>query len=169
MKNSITQVKTFTWIDKSTWGEGDWQNEVDKCQWTDEATGLPCLIVRNHYGALCGYVGVTEGHPFFDISYEQTENYLNVHGGITFTGFCQKDNIEHGICHIPDPGQSDRVFWFGFDCAHYYDLTPAARLPTWGQQTYRDIEYVQDQVRSLALQLKLFAVSPNSYATVEAS
>lgn len=167
-------MKTWTFIDKTGWGEGAFQNEPDKCQWTDEATGLPCLIVRNHFGALCGYVGVPEGHPFFDIGCDESNNQgipvetLNVHGGVTFTGFCQEDK-EHGICHVPEVGQSDRVFWLGFDCAHYYDLTPAARLPTWGQQTYRDVEYVTAQVRTLALQLKFNACSPNCCAAVEVS
>jgi hypothetical protein len=29
-------------VDKSTWGEGPWNNEPDKAQWQDEATKLPC-------------------------------------------------------------------------------------------------------------------------------
>ncbi len=33
-------------VDKTGWGEGPWQSEPDKRQWQDEATGLPCLIVR---------------------------------------------------------------------------------------------------------------------------
>ena len=53
-------------MDKSVWGPGPWQNEPDKRQWQDEATGLPCLIVRNSMGALCGYVGVSEGHAKID-------------------------------------------------------------------------------------------------------
>lgn len=27
--------------DKSTWGDGPWQQEPDKKQWQDAATGLP--------------------------------------------------------------------------------------------------------------------------------
>ena len=53
-------------IDKSTWGEGEWQNEPDKKQWQDEETNYPCLIVRSPVsGSLCGYVGVSEGHALF--------------------------------------------------------------------------------------------------------
>jgi hypothetical protein len=42
-------MKTKQWnnCDKSYWGEGPWQHEPDKMQWTDDDTGLPCLIVRN--------------------------------------------------------------------------------------------------------------------------
>lgn len=47
--------------DKSQWGEGPWTAEPDKRQWRDEATGLPCLIVRGPHGAFCGYVGVAGG------------------------------------------------------------------------------------------------------------
>lgn len=56
-------------IDKSAWPRGEWDAEPDKVQWQDEATGLPCLIVRNSGGALCGYVGLSEGHPLYGKSY----------------------------------------------------------------------------------------------------
>lgn len=56
-------------MDKSKWGHGPWHQEPDKVQWKDEATGLPCLVVRNHGGAWCGYAGVSEGHPLFGIGY----------------------------------------------------------------------------------------------------
>lgn len=71
-------------VDKSNWGNGPWQNEPDKCQWRDEATGLPCLIVRGPSGALCGYVGVSEGHPAFGKDYDSVA--ADVHGGLTFAG-----------------------------------------------------------------------------------
>lgn len=54
-------------MDKSKWNRGPWDSEPDKKQWQDEATGLPCLIVRNRMGALCGYVGVPESHPLFKV------------------------------------------------------------------------------------------------------
>lgn len=97
-------------VDKSEWGPGEWQDEPDKVQWKDEATGLPCLIVRNWSGALCGYAGVSEGHPLFAKDYSATlphecdgscsaeydyhrydaspAGMVSVHGGLTFSGFC---------------------------------------------------------------------------------
>lgn len=51
--------------EKLLWGNGAWVDEPDKAQWRDEATGLPCLLVRNQLGALCGYVGVYPDHPYF--------------------------------------------------------------------------------------------------------
>lgn len=37
--------------------------------WTDEATGLLCLIRKGSLGSLCGYVGVSHGHPWAGKSY----------------------------------------------------------------------------------------------------
>lgn len=165
------QTIEYKTIDKSEWANGEWQNEPDKKQWLDEATGLPCLIVRGPSGALCGYVGVNEGHPYFDVGYNQcAENcgrewcdhtpsaLLEAHGGITFAGFCQKTSDESvGICHKVTDGENDRVHWFGFDCAHSGDICPKYDRDGFGYGTYRDFDYVQSQVDDLARQLKEFA------------
>lgn len=63
------QTKRWTYVDKSKWRDGPWKAEIDKKQWLDEETGLPCLIVRGPSGALCGYVGVGKSHPFFEKDY----------------------------------------------------------------------------------------------------
>lgn len=103
------QHREWTNMDKSDWPDGPWMNEPDKEQWTDEATGLPCLIKRNGSGALCGYVGVTEGHPWFMQDYDYVD--ADVHGGLTYSDFCQDEADEgHGICHIVEPGD--------FACIH---------------------------------------------------
>jgi hypothetical protein len=64
-------MKTIAYrtIDKSSWPRGAWDDEPDKKQWQDTATGLPCLIVRNGVGALCGYVGVPRWHPWHGRQY----------------------------------------------------------------------------------------------------
>lgn len=164
------------------------------------ATGLPCLIVRNRFGALCGYVGVAEGHPLFGLSYSEVapvsrpvaaelldargvldlyddelkactvriDVMLSAHGGITFADFCaDSTNEAELICHVPGPGEPDRVWWFGFDCGHAGDLAPEmqARHPDlytdiWRSrmnETYRDVPYVEDECASLAAQLKAIA------------
>lgn len=55
-------------IDKSKWHPGPWLDEPDKVEWR-HASGLPLLIVRaSHTGALCGYVGVPEGHPLYGVT-----------------------------------------------------------------------------------------------------
>lgn len=145
-------------IDKSAWGTGPWSDEPDKMQWPDEATGLPCLIVRNRYGALCGYVGVPSGHPWHGRGYDDVT--ADVHGGLTFAGPCSPEEDEtSGICHIPAVGEPDDVWWLGFDCAHAFDATPGMgafvgdqRLPSEFQDVYRDFAYVRGEVEGLARQ-----------------
>jgi hypothetical protein len=143
--------------DKSEWGPGPWQDEPDKAQWTDKATGLPCLIVRNSLGALCGYVGVAEGHPLFGKSYEDAGD-LDVHGGITFTNFCHEGVDEAlSVCHRVEPGENDRVWWLGFDCSHLFDLYPVSPLYLRAGNDgtiYRDLAYVRSECASLARQLR---------------
>lgn len=145
-------------IDKSSWPDGPWKDEPDKIQWMDEATGLPCLIVRHGWsGHYCGYVGVTRDHPLFDVGYDDEAcSGLSVHGGLTFSGFCQEHEPgEEGtvICHVVEPGEDDKVFWLGFDCAHYLDRPPGR--PHWSDgEVYRDQAYVVGEVENLASQLK---------------
>jgi hypothetical protein len=73
-------------VNKADWQRGPWDNEPDKIQWQDEATGLPCLIVRGPVGALCGYVGVPSGHPLHGKDYDDAR--VDVHGGLTFAHGC---------------------------------------------------------------------------------
>lgn len=155
--------REYRTIDKSEWGDGPWQAEPDKVQWKDTATGLPCLAVRHRSsGHWCGYVGVAEGHPSFGRDYDDVP--ADVHGGLTFASHCQEgpEAEAEGVCHIPDPGQPDRVWWLGFDCAHGGDLTPAheARMaeypglrPFLRAGVYRDLEYVRGECAGLAKQL----------------
>lgn len=164
-------METMSWttVDKATWGDGPWQDEPDKMQWPDEATGLPLLIHRSDAaGAWCGYVGVPEGHPWYKTAVHTIDSLLpvGVHGGLNFTSFCQDDGDEsRGVCHVPGPGEPDHVYWIGFDCGHGDDLSPAmdAVCRAHGltpmsenglfSQVYRDVDYVQNQCRLLAAQV----------------
>jgi len=97
---SEEKMKTIVYenvVDKSEWPRGVWDHEPDKVQWQDEDTGLPCLIVRNPVGALCGYVGVPEGRPCHGKEYDTVD--VECHGGLTFAGPCQihPPAKEHGI------------------------------------------------------------------------
>lgn len=140
-------------VDKSDWQTGPWQQEPDKKQWLDEATGLPCLIVRHpEMGHLCGYVGVSKGHPWFEKGYDDVE--ASVHYGLTYAHHCAEN-----ICHVVEEGEDDNVWWLGFDCAHcddrsmltnrYKDLRPLG--------TYKDMAFVEAGCRSLAQQAKAAA------------
>lgn len=52
--------------------------------------------------------------------------------------------------------EPDKVWWFGFDCAHCCDECPAFnRFRNYEtEDIYRDIAYVKSEVADLALQLK---------------
>lgn len=164
--------KTWTTIDKTGWGDGPWMTEPDKEQWADEATGYPCLLKRNRSGALCGYVGVPEGHPWHGASYwpEAAEGEtlspallalqgVEVHGGLTYADSCQEGPEGETICHVPAPGEPEPLWWLGFDCAHAWDLCPervmreALRgLSRFHDETYRDVAYVKAECAALAAQ-----------------
>jgi hypothetical protein len=141
-------------IDKSTWGEGPWQTEPDRLEW--EHAGLPCLAVRSHHGNWCGYAAVLPGHPWHGWAYQDTPEDLVVHGGLTYSDQC----CGH-ICHVPKPGEPDNVWWFGFDCAHCWDVMPAieARVRIFGDRisedgaSYKTLAYVQAETNRLAEQL----------------
>lgn len=145
-------------VDRTNWAAGPWDGEPDKMNWTTKA-GLPGMIVRNQSGALCGYVAVTKDHPWFEKHYgEGPETTLEVHGGITYSKKCVGP-----ICHVPEPGEPDDVWWFGFDCNHGGDHAPGSHAllspiflrdiagPFGGE--YRDEAYVRGEVESLAEQL----------------
>jgi hypothetical protein len=145
-------------IDKSTWGGGPWQTEPDRLEWRH--AGFPCLMVRNdHMGHWCGYVGVPPGHPLHGKGYSEAEVYeaVSVHGGLTYARDCQENSH---ICHVAQSGEPEHVWWFGFDCAHGGDLSPAmrARLPLDlrmdDYETYKDLAYVREETNQLAEQLK---------------
>lgn len=145
----------YTTIDKNTWADGPWQTEPDKIQWHDGR--FACLVVRNpHSGAWCGYVGVPGNHSCHGVDCGAVD--VLVHGGLTYSAFCQHGEPEDsGICHVVSDGEDDRVWWLGFDCAHAGDQMPGTQslLPDYlfVGSTYRDLAYVQDEVRQLSKQL----------------
>lgn len=152
--------RTYTTIERSQtdWGSGPWDDEPDKIQWPDKATGLPCLAVRNEImGNWCGYVGVDDTHPLH--GKDCSDVGVQVHGGVTFARGCAAGESEAtGICHVPDEGEPDHVWWIGFDCAHAWDLVPhmARQYKKMGflpDGTYKTLEFVQRECAQLAAQL----------------
>lgn len=140
------------------------------------AEGLDCLIIRHpSSGHLCGYVRLPSKsalslrlsayrrvpHPRVKATGEL--KFLNsllskfrrkvgydhpvlkdvkVHGGLTFSGHIHHYKAKKGL-------------WLGFDCAHMDDITPFRKvLPVRGS-VYRDMIYVESQVRNLASQLRV--------------
>ncbi len=160
------ETKEYVTIERAEkgWPSGPWDNEPDKMQWTDEATGLPCLIVRNPWsGALCGYVGLPPNHPLHGETYGNDYMDFDVHGGLTFSDKCSPGETEaRGVCHVPAPGEPDDVWWLGFDCGHSWDYSPQdlmednKRGGIWRvgyNRQYRTVEYVKNECKNLAAQV----------------
>ena len=149
-------MQTWKFLNRSTWNKGPWDKEPhDKAVWKDSTTGLDCMVHRGRSGCWCGYVGVPRSHKLFGDNYDQQNNNLIVHGGLTFSSECGSlDETGEGICHPADDG--DHVWWFGFDCFHCgYDLSPVPELASISgpEAIYKDLDYVTEEVTSLAQQL----------------
>lgn len=148
---STNYIETRTVQDKSDWKSGQWQCEADYYYWIDEKTALDCLIVRNTFGCLCGYVGLPDSHKFHGRHYNEIEEelgYSNAHGGLTYSESC--DGV---ICHQHD---GDGVtWWVGFDTSHSEDLMPNYDGFTFdaSNQTYKNVEFVVKEVEKLATTL----------------
>lgn len=141
-------------IDKSAWGSGPWQDEPDKVEWRDEATGLPCIARRSWgSGSWCGYVGVAPGTLFHGQDYSVCD-LKGPHGGFTFAGPCNEDDPkETAICHTPSPGEPDDIWWLGFDCAHAFDAMPAVRGLRDARAVYRTLDCVKAECAKTAAEL----------------
>lgn len=157
------ETRDFKPVDRTGWPPGPWDDEPDRIEWIDRATGQPCLMKRNGAGAWCGYTAVNPGHRLHGVDYMDVDGGVEAHGGLTYSGLC------HGeICHVPQPGEPDDVWWFGFDANHHFDIAPRlldgpwealTRLtdtfvnPSGPEPAYRDENYVREQVTHLARQL----------------
>jgi len=154
-----------------------------------------CVVVFTSSGHRCGYVAVTPDHPLFGIDYsqdikspellqelknttigkrsiidlfcwngEETKLSLlvNVHGGITYS------KLSHHS--IFPTNQFDKVWYFGFDCAHcddgkdlnlatqYFGLNKMRWALEWEEKyptrdQVRSLQYVENECKSLAEQL----------------
>ena len=126
--------------------DGPWLDEPHHLYYTDRETGYECRLRRNPVYAWCGYVEVAEDHPIFKKDYVTLNEYLGVHGGITWSDYPPMEKFSWG----------DEKIWFvGFDCSHAYDLSPASRSRlVIADQSYRDLEYVKNEVKNLCRQLK---------------
>ena len=142
---------------REAWPPGPWMTEPDKAVWIDEATGLDCMIHRNQFGALCGYVGLGPSHRLHGVDFVEVEVEVDVavHGGLTYAATCDDQaDEEHGLCHVPEPGRPHDVWWLGFDCNHSGDYAPCRVASPWDQpDAYRTFAYVQAEVTALAAQL----------------
>ena len=70
--------------------------------------GYDCYLRHGVFNAPCGYVAIPEDHPLYEVMYDDYEDFVNVHGGVTFT-----DRV---------PGIDGWLV--GFDMAHAGDFDP---------------------------------------------
>jgi hypothetical protein len=138
-------------VDRTGWASGPWDAEPDRVDFRHAK--LPCLLLRNNRGGnWCGYVGVPATHPDYGRHYNDVD--VECHGGLTYADACDGSRI----CHVPQPGEPDDAWWFGFDCHHAFDVAPGfdARydyhIP--GQE-YRTEAYARRETERLAEQLAL--------------
>lgn len=115
---------------------------IEKLAWYNE---YKYVIIFTSLGHRCGYVAVDNTHPLFGVDYSENigskellqeikssqigkrglinvmcwdgetttpSMMIDVHGGITYSG---------GSHRYPT-NQFDPAWWFGFDCAHDYDI-----------------------------------------------
>lgn len=71
----------------------------------DEVINLLFIDKSEHLTWYCGYVVIPEDHPFYGLDYEEVEEDIDVHGGLTFSG--EFEDVDG--------------FLVGFDCAHAGD------------------------------------------------
>ena len=147
--------------------------------------GLHCAISRMpRTGCLNGYAAVPEGHHLYGVEYsgevvmkdikelQFNGNYI----GLLCTdpvkaqaGIIQMNmaiNVHYGLTYSRDhlyniePDLLGKLWWFGFDTAHSGDLQPIqdeiSRKYPHHNDTYKDFEFVETQVKSLAEQLSSF-------------
>lgn len=124
----------------------EWKNEADLCFWVDRATGYVCCVCRNKLTeSLCGYVRVPTDHKLWGKSYMDDDMPdIKVHGGVTYSRYRALDDS-----------------WiFGFDCSHDNDLCPKYynKFSVIEGQTYKNMDYVVQQCKNLARQLKKLEV-----------
>lgn len=162
-------MKTETWIDKKTWGDGAWQGEPDRVEWIDSYSALPCLALRNpNSGAWCGYVAVPPDHDCYGVDYHKLPGVVHeaAYGqGINYTGSCLVDEDvpeRERICHVPKAGHSDDVWWIGFHCDDTWNIGPARdarelasghKLIRVGIEKYVSFAKVRESCTSLAAAL----------------
>jgi len=109
----------------------EWETEPN--EWSGEL----CHARRNPTTLTwCGYVGIPAGHPWHGMDGDDIP--ADVHGGITWADR-----------YLPW-AEPDGLYWIGFDCAHSYDFMPGIQQTALlADGTYKNLSFVQDQIRSL--------------------
>ncbi|MEY4520810.1 MAG: hypothetical protein RLZZ499_3410 [Cyanobacteriota bacterium] len=177
--------KSSNYLDKETWGPGEWQTEPDLATWIDPGTGYRAIVQRHEvFGTLNGYVGVDQNHPWYQVMFDsplrsggRIDTLIAVYGDLTFSGYRSCDLLE---------ASPEELWYFGFDTAHCFDLCPSPLLsPNVSvstevnnyivemdprrdsdpyPRTYKNFKFLSEQLASLARQLKAVEDVPNAFA-----
>ena len=106
-------------IGRDKWSEGPWLEEPDFRVWSSNE--LPCVISRNGVGAWAGYVGVSRGHKYYQVGYDEIKD-VRAHGGLTYSGVT--NGLIRRAYNAIYAKPSSRLWWLGFDCAHSFNTVP---------------------------------------------
>lgn len=137
------------YINKDSWPDGPWKNEIDTQFWKHKS-GFYCLIHRHPWmGHLCGYIGSKRRRDVWKRNKVGRCDELVIHGGITFGP---------GDLNIL-PKIMDNIWWIGFDCAHNGDIMPYSVTYSVNRKytehdAYKNISFVKKQIYGLIRQLK---------------
>jgi hypothetical protein len=115
-----------------------WLEEPNKLEF--EHAGIKCLILRDRFLWLGGYVGLDPSHVHSGKHYRDIE-VKRVHQGLNFSGRGDGQRRKEGL------------WWIGFYGDRPGDLVPGRMDGLKGGEMYRDIEYVQGEVKKLAEQM----------------
>ena len=120
---------------------------IEKDWITESGLRAVCLVVRNSHR--CGYVGVPKEHPLHGLDYDAVCEKIpvEVHGGLTYSGNSKTY-----------PAESDGLYWFGFDCAHYGDGFINESIRSYPGETVKSQAFVESECESLARQI---SIKPN--------
>lgn len=141
--------------------EKHWQHE-----------GYECVVVMNeHMGFRCGYVGIPKGHPLYGKPYNEDcpelKGMIGEHTTIgkrgALTVFCWDGkstdpqivfDVHGGLTYSGEAGypiDKPDTWWFGYDCGHAGDMT---NYTVHDGDVMRDLDYCVGECESLAEQLK---------------
>lgn len=82
------------------------------------------------YKHFCGYVSIPETHPFYEVHYDDLP-YLEIHGGITFSGYIGS------------------AWYIGFDCMHgddYSAVNPLGKKWTYDEVS-KELDNLIEQIK----------------------
>lgn len=115
-----------------------WLTEPNKLEF--EHAGMKCLVLRDKFLWLGGYVGLEPGHQYFGKHFRHID--AKVHRGLNFSGKGDGERRPEGL------------WWVGFYCDRPGDVVPGRMDTLQGGESYRDVDYVRGEVEKLAEQLR---------------